>query len=159
DRGFESRSCRSARARACRGTTTRACRTRSSSSRGPCASSCVIPKRTSAWCPARRTPCGRVVPIWSRTVAAARRSFSCSSSVSTTSSRSPERRADMGYDYKRYFAEITTLHDLTTRPEERTWRLAAPPRDAEPHAVVLYLGCNVLRTAHLVQTVTPLLDR
>src|SRR5215467_1923396 len=65
----------------------------------------------------------------------------------------------MPYDYKRYFGEVTTLHDLTTRPEEHTWRLTAPPRDAEPHAVVLYLGCNVLRTAHLVQTVTAVFDR
>ena len=39
----------------------------------------------------------------------------------------------MTYDYKRYFAEIATLHDLTTRPEERTWRLAAPGSDVEPH--------------------------
>ena len=64
----------------------------------------------------------------------------------------------MPYDYKRYFGEITTLHDLTTRPEDRTWRLAAPPREAEPHAIVLYLGCNVLRTSHLVQTVTAVFD-
>ena len=65
----------------------------------------------------------------------------------------------MPYDYKRYFGEVTTLHDLTTRPEERTWQLTVPPRDAEPHAIVLYLGCNVLRTAHLVQTVTAVFDR
>ncbi|MBI1848362.1 MAG: (Fe-S)-binding protein [Candidatus Rokubacteria bacterium] len=65
----------------------------------------------------------------------------------------------MAYDYKRYFGEITTLHDLTTRPDERRWRLAAPPKDAERHAIVLYLGCNVLRTSHLVQTVTAIFDR
>jgi Fe-S oxidoreductase len=65
----------------------------------------------------------------------------------------------MAYDYKRYFGEIRTLHDLTTLPEERSWRLTAPPRDAERHAVVLYLGCNVLRTSHLVQTVAAVFDR
>jgi Fe-S oxidoreductase len=65
----------------------------------------------------------------------------------------------MPYDYKRYFGEIKTLHDLTTRREDRTWRLAAPSREAEPHAIVLYLGCNVLRTSHLVQTVTAVFDR
>jgi Fe-S oxidoreductase len=65
----------------------------------------------------------------------------------------------VAYDYKRYFGEITTLHDLTTQPEDRTWRPAAPPRDTEPHAIVLYLGCNVLRTSHLVQTVTAVFDR
>lgn len=38
------------------------------------------------------------------------------------------------------------------RPEERTW-LAQPPRNPRPAEVVLYLGCNVLRTAHMVRTV------
>ena len=65
----------------------------------------------------------------------------------------------MAYDYKRYFGEIKTLHDLTTRRDERTWNLAIPGRDEAPHAIVLYLGCNVLRTSHLVQTVTAIFDR
>jgi len=65
----------------------------------------------------------------------------------------------MAYDYKRYFGEITTLHDLTTRSEDRTWQLAVPADAPGPHAIVLYLGCNVLRTAHLVQTVTAVFDR
>ncbi len=65
----------------------------------------------------------------------------------------------MAYDYKRYFSEITTLHDLTTRPEEHRWRLAPPPKEAEHHDVVLYLGCNVLRTSHMVRTVTAIFDR
>ncbi|MCI0546617.1 MAG: hypothetical protein L0027_04975 [Candidatus Rokubacteria bacterium] len=65
----------------------------------------------------------------------------------------------MSYDYARFFGEIRLTHDLMTQPEERTWRLTAPPRDAEPHEIVLYLGCNVLRTAHMVQTVTAVFDR
>jgi Fe-S oxidoreductase len=65
----------------------------------------------------------------------------------------------VGYDYAKYFGEIRTLHDLMTRPEDRTWRLAPPGRDPEPHRVVLYLGCNVLRTSHLVQTVCAIFDR
>jgi len=32
----------------------------------------------------------------------------------------------MGYDYAKYFGEIRLTHDLTTTPEERTWRLAPP---------------------------------
>ena len=32
----------------------------------------------------------------------------------------------MGYDYRKHFGEITLTQDLTTLPEERTWRLAAP---------------------------------
>ncbi len=65
----------------------------------------------------------------------------------------------MGYDYAKYFGEIALTHDLTTRPEERTWRLAPPPREPEPHRFVLYLGCNVLRTSHMVRTVTAIFDR
>src|SRR5207247_8436794 len=65
----------------------------------------------------------------------------------------------MAYDYKKHFCEITLTQDLTTLPEERTWRLAAPERDAEPHQIVLYLGCNVLRTSHIVRTVTAIFDR
>jgi hypothetical protein len=65
----------------------------------------------------------------------------------------------MAYDYKRYFGEVTTLHDLTTNGADRSWQLKAPRVKPEHHAIVLYLGCNVLRTAHLVQTVTALFDR
>jgi Fe-S oxidoreductase len=65
----------------------------------------------------------------------------------------------MGFDYDRYFGEISLTHDLMTRPEERTWRLTAPEREPGHHDVVLYLGCNVLRTSHMIRTVTAVLDR
>lgn len=65
----------------------------------------------------------------------------------------------MGFDYKGYFGEIALTHDLTSPPGERTWRLTAPPKDAERHAVVLYLGCNVLRTSHMIRTACAVLDR
>src|SRR5437867_8687458 len=65
----------------------------------------------------------------------------------------------MAYDYGKHFGEITLTQDLTTLPEERTWRLAAPDREPEPHQIVLYLGCNVLRTSHMVRTVTAIFDR
>jgi len=65
----------------------------------------------------------------------------------------------MAYDYKEHFGEITLTQDLTTLPEERTWRLVAPEREPEPHQIVLYLGCNVLRTSHMVRTVTAIFDR
>ncbi len=65
----------------------------------------------------------------------------------------------MAYDYRGYFGEITLTHDLTTLPGERRWTLAPPERDAEPHEIVLYLGCNVLRTSHMVQTITTIFDR
>jgi len=65
----------------------------------------------------------------------------------------------VSFDYAGYFGEITLLHDLTTRPEERTWKLTGPGRDPESHRVILYLGCNVLRTSHMIRTVTAIFDR
>ena len=65
----------------------------------------------------------------------------------------------MAYDYAKHFGEITGTQDLTTLPEERTWRLTAPSRDEEKHSIVLYLGCNVLRTSHMIRTVTAIFDR
>ena len=65
----------------------------------------------------------------------------------------------MSYDYRGYFGDITLTHDLTTRPEDRRWRLTPPPAEGEHHDVVLYLGCNVLRTSHMVRTVTAIFDR
>jgi hypothetical protein len=64
----------------------------------------------------------------------------------------------MGFDYGKYFGEIKLTHDLLSKKEERTW-LLKPPRDGERHDIVLYLGCNVLRTSHLVETVAAVFDR
>ena len=65
----------------------------------------------------------------------------------------------MAFDYKQYFGDILVAQNLLTRPEERNWRTAAPGRDAGHHDIVLYLGCNVLRTSHMIQTVTAIFDR
>ena len=65
----------------------------------------------------------------------------------------------MGFDYGKYFGDIKLTHDLTTHPDERTWRLAAPEARPEPRKVLLYLGCNVLRTSHMIRTVTAVFDR
>jgi Fe-S oxidoreductase len=65
----------------------------------------------------------------------------------------------MAFDYGKYFGDIKLTHDLTTRPEERTWRLTPPEPRPTPHRVVLYLGCNVLRTSHMIRTVSAVFDR
>ena len=65
----------------------------------------------------------------------------------------------MAYDYGRYFGEIAVLRDLTNMPEDMKWRTAAPAPDALPHRIVLYLGCNVFRTSHMIQTITAIFDR
>ena len=64
----------------------------------------------------------------------------------------------MSFDYGEYFGEITRTHDLLSKKSERTWLLKAP-REGERHDVVLYLGCNVLRTSHMVQTAAAIFDR
>src|SRR5947208_16972284 len=71
----------------------------------------------------------------------------------------PGEEGSVAYDYRGYFGEITLTHDLTTRPDERRWRLTPPDRDEAPHDIVLYLGCNVLRTSHMVQTIPAIFDR
>ena len=65
----------------------------------------------------------------------------------------------MVYDYKRYFGEIDVLRDITTMPGEAKWRTVAPPREGEHHQIVLYLGCNVFRTSHMIRTITAIFDR
>src|SRR5499425_1896477 len=65
----------------------------------------------------------------------------------------------MGYDYKRHFEEIAITRDLLNMPGETAWRLTAPPAEGERHQIVLYLGCNVFRTSHMIQTVTAIFDR
>ena len=53
----------------------------------------------------------------------------------------------MGFDYGKYFGEIRLLHDLTTRADERRWRLTAPEARPERKPIVLYLGCNEIGRA------------
>src|SRR3989442_8774872 len=65
----------------------------------------------------------------------------------------------MGFDYGKYFGEIRLTHDLTTRADERTWRLTAPEARPERKPIVLYLGCNVLRTSHMIRAATAVFDR
>lgn len=57
------------------------------------------------------------------------------------------------FDGRTFFREIRLFNQLQTRPDEQSW-LTRPPKQPHPARVVLYLGCNVLRTGHLVRTVT-----
>ncbi len=57
-----------------------------------------------------------------------------------------------GFPYGAYFADVTVMADLQLPRGERQWR-QRPPDGQERHDVVLYLGCNVLRTMHLARTV------
>jgi Fe-S oxidoreductase len=61
-----------------------------------------------------------------------------------------------GFDYGAYFGPILPLADLTRSTETRFWGDGAE-RDKEPHDYILYLGCNVLRTVALAETIVAIL--
>ena len=60
------------------------------------------------------------------------------------------------FPFAEYFGEINTLADLQFMPGERPY-IDRPSAMREPKELLLYLGCNVLRTAHLAKTVIDVL--
>lgn len=56
------------------------------------------------------------------------------------------------FPYAQYFSDINMLADMQVPRQERAWLLGVP-RDPQPHQVVLWLGCNILRITHLARTV------
>ena len=65
--------------------------------------------------------------------------------------------AEDGRDYyARYYGDLLVLADLLRDSPERAW-LTNLPADAAPAEYTLYLGCNVLRTMHLAETVIDLM--
>lgn len=69
----------------------------------------------------------------------------------------PASRNQSGYDYAAYFREMRVQHDLTTMPEDKKWS-GVPQVNPEPHSIVLYLGCNVMRTSHMIRAATDVFD-
>lgn len=63
-----------------------------------------------------------------------------------------------GFDYGAYYGPILPLADATRSTDERFWGAAAE-KDKQPHDYILYLGCNVLRTVALAETIVAILDR
>lgn len=60
------------------------------------------------------------------------------------------------FPFAKYFGEIRLLADLQFRDGDKPlWD--RPPTDVEPKDLLLYLGCNILRTAHLASTVITVL--
>ncbi len=56
--------------------------------------------------------------------------------------------------YSKFFREIDVLHGMQSTPEDREWLLTSPKGEVRQAKVVLYMGCNVMRTTHLMRTVT-----
>lgn len=61
------------------------------------------------------------------------------------------------FDYASYFSPIEPLADATRADETRCWG-AGTEKDKAAHDYVLYLGCNVLRTVALAETITAILS-
>lgn len=57
-----------------------------------------------------------------------------------------------------YFREIRLTNDLLMLPSDRSW-LAKPPQSPAPKKIVLHLGCNVLRTPHMILVATRILQK
>jgi Fe-S oxidoreductase len=55
------------------------------------------------------------------------------------------------FPFAQYFGEINILAALQFAPGEKEFA-DRPPADPQPKDLLLYLGCNVLRTAHLAKT-------
>jgi glycolate oxidase iron-sulfur subunit len=60
------------------------------------------------------------------------------------------------FDYAAYYGPILPLADALREDEARCWRNGTEP-DKTEHDYVLYLGCNVLRTVNLAETIVAIL--
>ena len=57
-----------------------------------------------------------------------------------------------GFSYRDYFSQANVLAALQLMPAEIPW-LTIVPADPEPRDTVLFLGCNALKTPHLILSV------
>ena len=60
------------------------------------------------------------------------------------------------FSYADYFGQISLLGDLLLDGPERPW-LSTIPAEPDPKRYVVWLGCNVLRTVHIVETLNDIL--
>jgi Fe-S oxidoreductase len=60
------------------------------------------------------------------------------------------------FNYADYFAQISVLGDLMRDNPRRPW-LTSMPSEPERAQYVVWLGCNVLRTVHIVETLDDIL--
>jgi Fe-S oxidoreductase len=60
------------------------------------------------------------------------------------------------FSYADYFGQISLLGDLLLDAGERPW-LSTIPAEPERKQYVVWLGCNVLRTVHIVETLNDIL--
>jgi Fe-S oxidoreductase len=76
--------------------------------------------------------------------------------MSDDNAKRPSPAPEPVQSYAEHFGTIRTLGDLTRDPENRPW-LTTVPKDAVPRKYVVWLGCNILRTAHLAESLDDIL--
>jgi len=77
--------------------------------------------------------------------------------MSDNNEKRPSPPAEPVQSYAEHFGTIRTLGDLTRDPENRPW-LTTVPKDASHRKYVVWLGCNVLRTAHIAESLDDILN-
>ena len=65
---------------------------------------------------------------------------------------------EAGFDYAQHFGTMRTIGELVRDPAERSWTTAMP-REPEHHRYVVWLGCNIIRTAHIAETLSDILKK
>jgi Fe-S oxidoreductase len=60
------------------------------------------------------------------------------------------------FSYAEHFGTMRTLGELLRDPAHRPW-LTSVPKDAPHHKYVVWLGCNILRTVQLAETLDDIL--
>lgn len=74
----------------------------------------------------------------------------------TDNSNNSSRSKTSDAPYAEYFGNVRILGDLLSDGAERAW-MSGVPADAPHHKYVVWLGCQVLRTVHLAETLTDIL--
>ncbi|MER1968032.1 heterodisulfide reductase-related iron-sulfur binding cluster [Castellaniella sp. GW247-6E4] len=62
------------------------------------------------------------------------------------------------FDYGKYFSRVRNAWKMQVRKDDVNW-LETSKKPQPRHSVVLYLGCNVFRTAHLAVEITRVFER
>jgi Fe-S oxidoreductase len=65
--------------------------------------------------------------------------------------QSAEAPRDRGFDYGGHFGTMRTIGEVVRNRSEQPW-LTITPRQPEHHRYVVWLGCNMLRTAQIAET-------
>lgn len=60
------------------------------------------------------------------------------------------------YDFAGHFANVRNVADLMRDPDHQAW-ISSTPSEPEHHQYVIWLGCNVTKTAHIAESLNDIL--